>query len=55
MRHRELGQRDRKGVAHEQSDLRGLSDQLSDLTLKLRDDPSRLVYRVRHDPVVAEP
>ena len=36
-------------------DLRGLSDQLASLTEKLREDPSRLVYRARHDPVVAEP
>ena len=36
-------------------DLKALADNLSDLSRELREDPSRLVYRARHDPVVAQP
>ena len=37
------------------TDLRGAADELSRLSSKLREDPSRIVYRSKHDPVVAEP
>jgi phospholipid/cholesterol/gamma-HCH transport system substrate-binding protein len=36
-------------------DLREVAEQISRLSAKLREDPSRLIYRGRHDPVVAEP
>jgi phospholipid/cholesterol/gamma-HCH transport system substrate-binding protein len=36
-------------------DLRETADELSRLSAKLRDDPSRIIYRTQHDPVVAEP
>jgi len=36
-------------------DLREVADQLSRLGSKLSEDPSRLVYRGRHDPVVVDP
>jgi len=36
-------------------DLGELADRISRLSAKLSEDPSRLVYRARHDPVVAAP
>ena len=36
-------------------DLRGVADQLNRLSSRLREDPSRLIYRAQKDPVVAEP
>ncbi len=37
------------------ADLRLVSDRLNRLTARLREDPSRLIYRPQQDPVVAEP
>lgn len=36
-------------------DLREVADQISRLSSKLSEDPSRLVYRAQHDPVVVDP
>jgi phospholipid/cholesterol/gamma-HCH transport system substrate-binding protein len=36
-------------------DLRVTADELSRLSSKLREDPSRIIYRAQHDPVLAEP
>jgi phospholipid/cholesterol/gamma-HCH transport system substrate-binding protein len=36
-------------------DLRNVSAQLNRLSTRLREDPSRLIYRASHDPVVVEP
>lgn len=37
------------------ADLRETADQLNRLSSRLREDPSRLIYRPEQDPVVAEP
>lgn len=37
------------------SDLRQVSEQLNRLAARLREDPSRLIYRPQQDPVVADP
>jgi phospholipid/cholesterol/gamma-HCH transport system substrate-binding protein len=36
-------------------DLRETADELTRLSARLREDPSRIIYRTQHDPVVAEP
>jgi ABC-type transporter Mla subunit MlaD len=36
-------------------DLRDVADQLARLSARLREDPSRIIYRAQHDPVVADP
>jgi len=36
-------------------DLRVVVEDLSRLTSKMREDPSRLIYRAKHDPVVVDP
>jgi phospholipid/cholesterol/gamma-HCH transport system substrate-binding protein len=42
-------------VAGLAADLRQVADQLNRLSARLREDPSRLIYRPAQDPVVAEP
>lgn len=37
------------------TDLRGVAEQLARLSVRLREDPSRLIYRAQHDPVEVEP
>jgi hypothetical protein len=36
-------------------DLRQTAEQLNRLSTRLREDPSRLIYRAAQDPVLAEP
>jgi len=36
-------------------ELQQMADQVSRLSARLREDPSRLIYRSQHDPEVAEP
>jgi ABC-type transporter Mla subunit MlaD len=37
------------------ANLRTVTDELSRLAARLREDPSRLIFRSKRDPVVAEP
>ena len=36
-------------------DLRVTADELTRLSTRLREDPSRIIYRTQHDPVVVDP